>query len=367
MTGAGRPRRVLVNAVAARTGGGGTVVVSQIGALARRAELALTVVARGEVADELARIPGVRVQRPPARSLPGRLVWEHVALAARSRHYDVLYCMGNFALPLARGPQVVTMLNALLFGAAARRVRARFPRRRRPRLRLEAALARVSVRRATAVITISQSLRDAIEEDLGPRPHIRAILCATPVLPPPRQRPEIGPYVVCVANDHPHKDWDALVGAFAEQRDLPPLVAVGAFSAARRDHLERVARGRVRFAGTVTTAELADLYGGAACCVVHSWIEAFGLTALEALACGVAVVASDIPAHREVCGDRAAYYDPGDMTALARTVRALVAAGGRAPATARNGGAWTWDENARDVAAVLVAAAGGSGGFDDRA
>lgn len=364
MTGVQRPRRVLVNAVAARTGGGGTVVVSQLGALAPRDELDLTVVARGEVADQLERIAGLRVQRPPARSLVWRLLWEHLVLAARSRQYDVLYCTGNFALPLARGPQVVAMLNALLFGAAARRARSRFPRRGRARLRLEAALARVSVRRATAVITISESLRSAIEEDLGPRPCVRAIRCATPILPPPRPSPRSVPYVLGVANDYPHKDWDALVATFAAHRDLPPLVAVGRFTAARRSRLERAARGRVRFAGTVTTAELADLYGGAACCVVHSWVEAFGLTALEALSCGTAVIASDIPAHREVCRDRAVYYDPADMTALAQIVRTLVARESRDHAAARADRAWTWDDNAREVAAVLVAA-GRSGRFDD--
>jgi glycosyltransferase involved in cell wall biosynthesis len=52
------------------------------------------------------------------------------------------------------------------------------------------------------------------------------------------------------------------------------------------------------------------LYSGAAGFVYGSIYEGFGLPPLEALACGCPIAVSDIPAHREVCGKAALYFDP---------------------------------------------------------
>ncbi len=43
-----------------------------------------------------------------------------------------------------------------------------------------------------------------------------------------------------------------------------------------------------------------------------SFAEGFGLPIIEALAVGTPVIASDLPAHREVAGDLAVYRDPTD-------------------------------------------------------
>ena len=354
--------RVLVNAAAVRTGGGATLVVSQVTALARRPDLDLTVVAAGDVAARLERVGGVRVRRPPTNSMLVRLLWEHLVLSLQARHFAVLYCAGNFALPLARVSQVVTMQNALHFGDAARQLRRGYPRRLRVRLQIESALARLSARSASAVVAVSESLRAAMEQDVGQRQSIRVIASAMPVLPQPRACGEPRPYVLSVADDHPHKDWDALVALFSEHSDLPPLVAVGAFVGARRQRLEQIAApGRVRFRGVVDdAADLAGLYASAACCVVHSRLESFGFTPLEAMAAGVPVVASDIPAHREVCGDDVLYYDPNDMGELGRLVRQAVETHWPVTSSPLRMRPWTWDENAAELAAVLHAAAGQS-------
>ncbi len=57
---------------------------------------------------------------------------------------------------------------------------------------------------------------------------------------------------------------------------------------------------RVRFLKHIPNADLPALYSGAAVFAFPSLFEGFGLPILEAIACGCRVVASDIPAHREI-------------------------------------------------------------------
>lgn len=67
-------------------------------------------------------------------------------------------------------------------------------------------------------------------------------------------------------------------------------------------------QGRYRALGAVPDEALRDLLSSVDLVVHASEDEGFGLPPLEALACGAAVLASDIPAHREVLGDAVRYF-----------------------------------------------------------
>ena len=69
--------------------------------------------------------------------------------------------------------------------------------------------------------------------------------------------------------------------------------------------------------GRLSDGELGWLYEHAALCCVPSLHEGFGLPVVEALIYGVPVVASDIPALREVGGAGAHFADPLDPAAFA--------------------------------------------------
>ena len=62
------------------------------------------------------------------------------------------------------------------------------------------------------------------------------------------------------------------------------------------------------------------------------------LPALEALACGTPVVASDLPAHREVLGDQAELTPSSDPAALAAALARVLDDPGGAPARAARPG-----------------------------
>jgi glycosyltransferase involved in cell wall biosynthesis len=144
-----------------------------------------------------------------------------------------------------------------------------------------------------------------------------------------------------------HPDPRKRVAALAAAPRTLPLALVG--PASRWAH----ELDGVIVTGEVPDSDLAALYTGARALVFPSDDEGFGLPPVEALACGTPVVASDLPALREVLGDRAGYVPPDDLPAL---VAAAEAATRPAPAPPP----WSWADAARETWAVYEAAAGGA-------
>ncbi len=102
----------------------------------------------------------------------------------------------------------------------------------------------------------------------------------------------------------------------------------------------------VHLTGAVSDDELAALYTGAHALVFPSDDEGFGLPPLEALACGTPVAACDVPALREVLGDRIPFVDVGDLEQLVRVAEGLTRPAprrrpGRGPTPRRPPGAST--------------------------
>ena len=128
-----------------------------------------------------------------------------------------------------------------------------------------------------------------------------------------------GRFLLYPANFWKHKNHEMLLTAFAVARrsGLAPdmaLVCTGA-PGARGPELERAARSlglgdSVRFPGYVDDAAIASLMAQCTALVFPSLYEGFGLPVADAMANGVPVACSDIPALREVAGDAARYFDP---------------------------------------------------------
>jgi glycosyltransferase involved in cell wall biosynthesis len=145
------------------------------------------------------------------------------------------------------------------------------------------------------------------------------------------------PYVLYVGGLSPHKRVAALVRAFGRLAAKPQharlklvLAGPGNIDSFRSDDdrmgaaLEALGEtaSRVVRTGFVPDSALAALYRGAACVVLPSIVEGFGLPALEAMACGAPTLVARTPALQEVCADAVAYFD--DIERLADELAQLL-------------------------------------------
>lgn len=176
-----------------------------------------------------------------------------------------------------------------------------------------------------------------------------------------------GPYILYAASLHPRKNVSAVVQAVARlgAEGFPHVLTVAGYAAPDRadsSDLEAALGGErvVRIAGP-SDVQLAALMAGAAAVCLPSLYEGFGLTALEALACGAPLVVSDRGALPEVVGDAAVVVAPtvDGVTEGLRAVLTEPALAARlsaaGPQRARR---FTWEQTAAGWLTVLRAAAG---------
>lgn len=118
-------------------------------------------------------------------------------------------------------------------------------------------------------------------------------------------------YFLYVGNAYPHKNLEMLIRAAS--RVAARIIFVG-----RDDYFYRRLHIKPK---KVTDEELSNLYEHAEALVFPSRMEGFGLPALEALAHGCPVIASDIPVFHEILGDIPKYFDPHDEEALVECLK----------------------------------------------
>ncbi len=136
-----------------------------------------------------------------------------------------------------------------------------------------------------------------------------------------------GRYLLRVGNFYPHKNVEGLLLAFKdflyENNDIK-LVLVG-----KRDYFfKRILKQienlniepNVLLLENVSDSDLVSLYSNATATVVPSFSEGFSLTAVEAMECGSPVIVSDIPVHREICGNSAIYCNPNDINDIKQKI-----------------------------------------------
>lgn len=141
------------------------------------------------------------------------------------------------------------------------------------------------------------------------------------------------PYLFYVGKIEKKKNIPALIEAFAIMRDRNreirhKLVLVGdAFYGYDEVHYlirEYNLDDEVLMPGWIDEKDMPYVYSGADAFVFPSHYEAFGISLLEAMACGLPIAASDAASIPEVTGDAGLLFDPCDIYAMAEAMKKII-------------------------------------------
>jgi glycosyltransferase involved in cell wall biosynthesis len=238
---------------------------------------------------------------------------------------------------------------------------------------------------ATRILTVSEFSRRRLTEIMDLDPEKIAVVPAgvdsrfKPVQPEiietVRKRLDLPPaYVLAVGTLEPRKNitglfkaWSLLLSQQRVSGDIHLALAGGEASIFRDVGFSSLP-DKVVLAGYVRDEDLPALYSGALAFVYPSLYEGFGLPPLEAMACGVPVVASGSTSIPEVTGDAALLVDPLDIESIADGLE-LVLDDDVLRESLRTVGferarLFSWNEPARLVWELLVEAARREGSWD---
>jgi len=250
----------------------------------------------------------------PARALQGIKghLWEQFYLPTQLKR-RLLWSPGNTG-PLGVSRQVLTVHDAAALD---------HPEwfERKFALWYSALLPRL-IRKVRTVITVSQFSKERIIQLTGVEAdRIQVISNGVDRRFQPKDRKTIKeaithlcltePYILFVGSLEPRKNLKMLLETWQIGNFEGATLAVAGTTGHvfQKFQADSTPKG-VRLLGRVEDDLLPILYSGAAGFVYGSIYEGFGLPPLEAMACGCPLAVSDIPAHREVCGRDAFYFDP---------------------------------------------------------
>jgi len=269
--------------------------------------------------------------------IPLPRLWTHVRLSwEMARHTPDLLFVPAHVIPPVRPKRTLVTIHDLGYRY--------FPEAhpRRQRLYLDWST-RWNVRVASHILADSCATRDALMQEYG----IAAskITVAYPGynsdLAPVRDARTLaavqtryaipGPYILFIGRLQPRKNLVRLIEAFArlapDRPDLSLVLAgpTGWLAEPIRARVHELGlEERVLFPGYIAETDKAALISGAQVFAYPSLYEGFGFPALEAQACGVPLLASNISSLPEVVGDGGMLVDPLDEIAIAEGLARLL-------------------------------------------
>lgn len=233
-----------------------------------------------------------------------------------------------------------------------------------------------AVERADHIIAVSESTKTDLVKLLGaPRSKITVVYEAADPLYRPMARSEAlasirhkfplpEEFILFVSTIEPRKNIATLLRAYRRLLDSykvsAGLVLAGAtgwladqiFETVEQLDLQR----HVVFLGRVQNGDLVYLYNLARCLAHPAYYEGFGLTPLEAMACGTPVVVSNVSSLPEVVGDAALLIDPNNEEELAVALHRLLTDEALAASQREKGLArartFSWERTAEETLAV---------------
>lgn len=264
------------------------------------------------------------------RIIPFKRLWTFIglplALTFDRPRADVIFSPTHYSPRFVAIPKVVSImdLSYLLF----------------PKLFKASDLAQLtswtkdSVRRASRILTISKSSKNDIIQAYGTKEdqvvvtypgltdsiHMNATKKTSGISVLPKS------YILSVGTLQPRKNFEKLIEAYSILRKqwkgkaFPELVIVGKKGWLYEDILAAPKRfgveDTVKLLDFVSDEALPAIYEKAACFVLPSLYEGFGLPVLEAMSYGVPVVVSNVSSLPEIAGDAGIYVNPNDVGSI---------------------------------------------------
>jgi len=346
--------KVLINAVSAKLGGAATYVQN----------LARSLTEQSAPQDEFVfvvppeRAAGIPVSSPQIRVLESgaaagsyarRWWWDQVTFRSllEAERPDVLFSSANFGMVRCPCPQVLLVRNPIYF---SREYLEHVLPAKGARLRGETMLRRWLVCRSAAAADCVMTPSAAMMDDLRRFVALDGSRCVVNPYGVPRARvgngsraAEAAPprdrslRILWVSHYADHKNLLTLLRAARILRDsgapsfellltLDPAARNGQHTPmpAEEFALLQNLNGTARAVGVQDYEGTWRLYAEADVFVFPSLVESFGHPLVEAMAAGLPIVVSDVPVHREICGDAAAYFPLFDAEALAATLRRML-------------------------------------------
>jgi glycosyltransferase involved in cell wall biosynthesis len=172
-----------------------------------------------------------------------------------------------------------------------------------------------------------------------------------------------GEFILFVGMLEPRKNIVTLLRAYKTmlQKGLKLLLVIAGRKGWMYDDIYKTVKelsleNQVVFTGYVDDIDLPFIYNGATCFVYPSLYEGFGIPVLEAMACGVPVITSNVSSMPEIAGDAALLVDPIDADGLCTAMCKLIednvlrhTLGEKGIARARD---FSWEKMARETVTV---------------
>ena len=237
----------------------------------------------------------------------------------------------------------------------------------------------IAIRQAHLILTVSEHSKEQIIEYFRlPESRLRVITEAAravfTVLPHDEQWNKTlrrhnlksnEKFLLYVGGISPHKNLNTLIDAFG-RLDGIKLVLVGdykddpffsAYPALKKQVEELGLPDKVIFAGYVEDTDLAYLYNAAKLVVLPSLEEGFGLPAVEAMACGTPVAASNRGSLPEVLGEAGIFFEPKDVENMAAVIEQILSDDARREKMSRIGlnrsEQFMWKKAAQDLLLIF--------------
>jgi glycosyltransferase involved in cell wall biosynthesis len=203
-----------------------------------------------------------------------------------------------------------------------------------------------SLQRASMIITDSQAIKDEIIDMFGVADSrinsiplgVESLFRPLSVLETQSVLKQHGlshqQYILAVGTLEPRKNLSSVLLAYMQLpagiRKHNPLVLVGMSgwhtSALEKQMAPLVAAGEIRQLGYLEREDLAVVIAGALTLVYPSIYEGFGLPPLEAMTCGVPVIASNVSSLPEVVGNSGLLVNPHDIDDIAKAMETMITA-----------------------------------------